>query len=124
MGDKVAYETNNRRLAELDRPQDQWVQSNFEEEGYESEVGPTTGGELEEFESYSEGDAKQGPGGLDRQEKIYPPLEVVTPLARKATADTEALGRQERGLSFSEEKDETCIASYYPMVGIFKTEEI
>ena len=59
MEDKVAYETNNRMLAELDRSQDQWVQSDFDEVGYESG------------------------GNLDQQEEIYPPLEVVTPLARK-----------------------------------------
>jgi hypothetical protein len=100
MEDKVAYETNNRMLAELDRSQDQWVQSDFDEVGYESG------------------------GDLDRQEEIYPPLEVVTPLARNTTADTETLDCQEGSLSFSEEKDETCIASYYPMVGIFKTEEM
>jgi hypothetical protein len=96
---RVASEINDRMIEELDRSQEQWVQSDFEGVGYESR------------------------GDFDQQEESYSPLEVATPLARMTTIDAETLDRQEESISSSEEKDETCIALYYPMVGIFKTEE-
>jgi hypothetical protein len=99
MDDKVASEINDRMIEELDKAQEQWVQSDFEGIEYESE---------EDF---------------DQHEGDYSPLEAVTPLIRKTTTNAETPDRQERSRSLSEEKDETCIASYYPMVEIFKTEE-
>ena len=96
---KASSEINERMLERLDPTQEQWVQSDFEG-----------------MEHYPEEDYDQHEGdGL--------PPEAFTPLTRKAAKNAEALCHQERSHPPSEKKDEAVIASFYPIVGIFKTKK-
>ena len=93
LDDYVAEETNRRKLVEIEEQEDQWVPH---DEGYESDIGPTSERELERFELLSTQEVPYDPGDSDQHEET----------------------------SFSsEEKDETCFAVYYPMIGVFKSKE-
>ena len=81
-------EINDRMIEKLEREQEQWVQSDFEEIEYCPE------------EDY------------DQHEGDELPPDVSTPLTRERTTNAEALCHQERSRSPSEEKDETVIASF------------
>jgi hypothetical protein len=96
---QTSSEVNEYMLERLDPTQEQWVQSNFEE-----------------MERYPEGD-------YDQHEEDRLPPEVLTPPTRKGTKDDEALYHQGRSDSPFEEEDEAVIASFYPIIGIFKTKE-
>ena len=89
----MADETNRRRLVEIEEQRGQWV---HHDEEYDSEIGPASERELEKFEFLSTRQVPLDPGDLDPREETS---------------------------SSSEEKDETCFAAYYPMIGVFKSKE-
>jgi hypothetical protein len=98
-GNQTSSEVNERMLERLDPTQEQWVQSDFEG-----------------MEHYPEED-------YDQHEGDESPPEAFAPLTRKGTENAGALCHQGRSHSSFEEEDEAVIASFYPIIGIFKTKE-
>ena len=100
MDDQVAEERNRTRLMEIEKSQNQWVRPDQDDGGYDSYTElafPTSEEELERFASLLTPEATRNTGGSDRRDASSPP---------------------------SEEKDEDggkCFASYYPMIGVFKS---
>jgi hypothetical protein len=119
LDDKVADETNNRRLAEIGEPQDRLVQSGLDDGEYDSDIGPVSERVLEEFESRSTRDALLDPGDPDRPEESYSSFEIEPSLTRKVPLGPGTLDQREWSSTSSEEKDETCFESYNPWIGFF-----